>query len=110
MQLSIFMGWLERILRKAMFFKGEKKGWEDTYLIIEDVGQCSCFPENFRLEEDVLKAGLYEEFKGKVSSELLKKDLLEYLRQCGRYVEWELQKSKYKLKEIGKGKAYKRGC
>lgn len=101
------MGWIENILRKAMFFKGDKKGWEDMYAIVEDIGQCCCFPENFTLEEDVLKVGFYREFRSKVSEDFFEKDLLGYLKQCDRYVEWELQKSKYHLREIGKGKAYK---
>jgi len=101
------MKWIEKILGKAIFFKEGKKGWEDIVEIVEDIGICSCFPANFENKEDSMKARLYADFKNKIGIEIYKENRQAYLQQCNGYVEWEMQREKYNLRELGKSKAYK---
>lgn len=54
-----------------------------------------------------MKARFYADFKNKIGIELYKKSRQAYVEQCNRYVEWEMQKEKYNLKELDKSKAYK---
>lgn len=103
------MKWWEKLRRKVASLKGEKsalkeekKGWEELVEIIEEAPYY-CFPENFRHEEDIAKTSFYNEFR-KIREELYKKSKSEYWQECSRYVEWEMQKHKYNLKEIKKKK------
>ena len=91
------MGLWEKLKKRVITLKEEKKGWEDMVEIVEDVGPCLCFPDDFKSEEDILRIGFYNEFL-KMNKKLYKEDSVKYWNQCSRYVEWEMQKYKYKLK------------
>lgn len=93
-----------KLTGKITSFRERERGWEDTFEIVEDIGQCSCFPKDFRNEEDSLKVIFYKEFRAGIGEELYKKNRVDYWRECGRSVEREMQKYKYALSKTKKRK------